>query len=84
MVSLSQNMFSPECYEDGIDNVKNQGNTVNKAEVRAKKSTGNKARSHRDPPNRSRATELMQTRKTSCSAGIYFLALNSKQFLMPL
>lgn len=32
MVSLSQNMLSPAHYEDGIDDVKNEGNAVNNSE----------------------------------------------------
>lgn len=51
-VSLLQNMLSPAQYEDMVDNVRNQGNTVNNSEANSstKKSTENKERSHKDPP----------------------------------
>lgn len=62
VVSLSQKMLSPAHYEDGIDNVKNQGNTVNKSggNGSAQKSARKKERST-DPPNRSRDSTEQQS-----------------------
>lgn len=82
-VSLTQNVLSPAQYEDRMDNVINQGNTANNSECNGcvRKNTENKESSHRDPASQGRATELMQTGKTS--ATICTLILNSKQFFMP-
>lgn len=65
VVSLSQNMLSPAHYEDGMENVKNQGNTVKKAEGNgsAQKSTRKKRKKPQRPTKQKqeyhRATELI-------------------------